>query len=56
MGKAMNDAGADAALDYWTAADKQVACSAQPTTYAEANATYALSDVAMAVGDFSKAN
>jgi len=52
----MADAGADAALDYWTDADKMVVCSAEPTTYAEANATYALADVAMAGGDFTKAN
>lgn len=56
MGKAMNDAGADAALDYWTDADKMVVCSAEPTTYAEANATYALADAAMTGGDFTKAN
>lgn len=43
--KSMNDAGADAALTYWTDADKMTACSAQPTTYAEANATFALGDV-----------
>ena len=45
MAKWMNDAGADAALTYWSDADKMVLCSAQPTTYAEANATYALADV-----------
>lgn len=56
MAKRMADAGADAALDYWTDADKMVVCSAEPTTYAEANATYALADVAMAGGDFTKAN
>lgn len=56
MGKAMNDSGADAALDFWTDADKLVVCSAQPTTYAEANATYALADVAVSAGDFTKAN
>jgi len=56
MGKRMNDLGADAALDYWTDADKIIACSAEPTTFAEANATYALADAAMVGGDFSKAN
>lgn len=56
MAKRMNDAGADAALDYWTDADKLVVCSAEPTTFAEANATYALADVAVDSGDFSKAN
>jgi hypothetical protein len=58
MAKAMNDAGADAALTYWTDADKMVLCSAQPTTYTEANATFALADVvptfdAIANGDIS---
>ena len=46
MAKWMNDAGADAALNYWSDADKMVLCSAQPTTFAEANVTYALADVA----------
>lgn len=32
------------------------ACSAQPTTYAEATATYALADVVMASGDFTVGN
>jgi hypothetical protein len=58
MAKAMNDAGADAALNYWTDADKMVVCSAQPTNYTEANTTYALADVvptfdALANGDTS---
>lgn len=35
---------------------RQVACSAQPTTYTEGNATYALADVTMASGDFTQAN
>jgi len=35
---------------------RMVACSAQPTTYAEANATYMLSQVTMASGDFTIAN
>jgi hypothetical protein len=30
-----------------------VACSAEPTTYAEGNATFALADVAMAGGDYT---
>jgi hypothetical protein len=46
MAKAMNDDGADAALTYWTDADKMTLCSAEPTTYAEGAATYALADVA----------
>ena len=58
MAKAMNDNGADAALTYWTDSDKMVLCSAQPTTYAEGNATFALADVvptfdAIANGDTS---
>lgn len=36
--------------------DKMVACSATPTTYTEANATYALADVAMSSTDFTIAN
>lgn len=44
--KSMADAGADAALTYWTDASAMKACSAQPTTYTEANATYALGTVA----------
>lgn len=56
MAKAMNDAGADAALDYWTDVDLAIACSAQPTTYAEATSTYALADVAVSGSDFTKAN
>lgn len=31
-------------------------CSSQPTTYAEANATYALADVTVDSSDFTKAN
>lgn len=58
MAKQMNDAGADAALNFWTDSDKMVACSAEPTTYAQANATFALGDVvptfdAIANGDTS---
>lgn len=56
MAKWMNDAGADAALDYWTDADKLIVCSAQPATYAEAVTTYALADVDLDAGDFTKAN
>ena len=36
-------------------ANKMVVCSSQPTTYAEANATYMLANVAMASGDFTLA-
>lgn len=56
MAKWSNDLGLDAALDWFTDVDKMVICSQQPTTYAEANATYALADVAVDAGDFTKAN
>lgn len=46
MAKFLPDAGMDAALTYYTDADKMTLCSAQPTTYTEGNATYALADVA----------
>lgn len=47
----------DAALTYVkTNATKQVLCSAQPTTYAEANATFKLAEVTMVNGDFTLAN
>lgn len=36
--------------------NKQVLCSTQPTTYNEANATYALGSVAMASADYTLAN
>lgn len=36
-------------------ANKMVVCSAQPTTFAEANATFMLANVAMASGDFTLA-
>lgn len=35
---------------------RMVACSAEPTTFAEANATYALADVTLDSGDFALAN
>lgn len=57
MAKYANDSFMDAALDYIkNNCDKMVVCSTQPTTYTEANATYALADVAMASGDFTHAN
>lgn len=57
MAKWANDLMMDAAFDYLDQCDKMVVCSAQPTTYAEANATYALADVAMTPDtDFTKAN
>ena len=57
MAKAVPDAMLDAAFDWLDQADKQVVCSAQPTTYSEAVTTYALADVAMTVNtDYTKAN
>lgn len=56
MAKAVPDATIDMLLDYIALSTLMVACSAEPTTYAEAITTYALADVAMAGGDFTKAN
>lgn len=56
MAKSANDLVMDAALDFIATANKMVACSAEPVTFADANATLALADVAMAGGDFTKAN
>lgn len=43
----------DAALDELATANALVLCSAEPTSYAEANATYALARVALSGGDFT---
>ena len=56
MAKAAPDIIMDGALDVIATATKQVACSAQPTTYTEANATYALADIVLDGADFTKAN
>ena len=56
MAKAIPDAILDKTLDEIATATKQVLCSAQPTTYAEANSTYALADIVIDSGDFTKAN
>lgn len=57
MAKWQNDSMLDAAFDWLDQADKMIVCSAQPTTYTEANSTYALADVAMTPNtDFTKAN
>lgn len=54
MGKAVATEVYDAALNnVKNNANKMVVCSAQPTTFAEANATYMLANVAMASGDFT---
>lgn len=44
MAKRMADAGADAALAYWSDADMYTVCSAEPTTYTEGATTYKLAD------------
>jgi hypothetical protein len=57
MGKAVHDDVLDGALNIIkNNCTRQVACSAQPTTYPEAVTTYALADVTMASGDFTAAN
>jgi hypothetical protein len=56
MAKAIPDAILDKTLDEIATATKQVLCSAQPTTYTEANATYALADIVIDGSDFTKAN
>lgn len=57
MAKTVHDDVLDGALNIVTNnCTRQVACSAQPTTYTEGNATYALADVTMASGDFTAAN
>lgn len=56
MAKSANDDVMDGALDVIAAATLMIACSAEPTTRTEAVTTFALADVAMAGGDFTKAN
>lgn len=57
MAKSVAAAVLDLALnDIKTNANKQTVCSAQPTTYAEGNATFMLANVAMASGDYTLAN
>lgn len=54
MAKSVHNDVLDASLNYIkNNCDKMVFCSAQPTSYAEANATYALADVAMTSSDFT---
>jgi hypothetical protein len=54
MAKTVHDDVLDAALNLIkTTADRVILCSAQPTTYAEANATYALADQAVDSSDFT---
>lgn len=57
MAKSANDRIMDAALNIIKNNDtRQTVCSAQPTTYAQGNATYALADVTMAGADFTLAD
>ena len=51
-----NDDALDAALDVYAGSTLQTLCNALPTTRAEAVVTYALADVAMVAGDFTKAD
>lgn len=54
MAKALHPDVQDAALDEIATANIMTVCSAQPNTRTEAVTTYALADVAMAGGDFTK--
>jgi hypothetical protein len=57
MAKATPDAVLDQMADDIIArCTRMVLCSAQPTSYTEANATFALADVTMSGGDFAKAD
>jgi len=56
MAKIAPDAMIDSALDYVAGGDYLCVCSTQPTTYEQANTTYMLAKVAMAGGDFVKAD
>ncbi len=57
MAKLVHDDVLDGAFDVLDQANLMIACSAQPTTRAEAVSTYALADVAMTVNsDYTKAN
>lgn len=56
MAKNVNTAVLDLALnDIKNNVTRQTACSAQPTTYAEGNATFMLASVTLASGDFTLA-
>lgn len=57
MAKTVHDDVLDGALNIIkNNATREVACSQQPTTYTEANATYALADVTVDSTDFTAAN
>jgi hypothetical protein len=57
MGKVAPDALNDALLDYIAGCDLMIACSAEPSSYADATASVDLATAAMTpVTDFTKAN
>lgn len=56
MGKIVADSILDAALIALKANTKMTACSAQPTTFAEANSSFVLADAAVSSADFTIAN
>lgn len=57
MAKSVHDDVLDGALNVIkNNATRMTLCNAQPTTYTEANATFALADVTVASGDFTIAN
>lgn len=57
MGKSVHDDVLDGALNILkNNVTRQTVCSAQPMTYAEGNATYALADVTLSSSDFTNAN
>jgi hypothetical protein len=57
MAKWVHDDVLDAALNYIkNNCTRMTACNAQPTTYPEGNATFALADVTLAAGDFTVAD
>ncbi len=57
MAKTVHDDVLDGALNIIkNNCTRMTACSAQPTTYTEGNATYELADVTMASGDFTIAD
>lgn len=57
MAKSVHDDVLDGALNIIkNNCTRMVLCNAEPTTYTEGNATFALADVTMASGDFTAAN
>ena len=57
MAKASSDAFLDAPADHMiSVADRLIVCAGQPASYAAAVGANALADVAVAGGDFTKAN